>query len=204
MSVEKKISEIISIFFHPMLTPTYVLILFLNISFFSGYRFSSDVKIYLVAFVFIMTFVIPALLMWVLKKMKVIETMHMNNRMERVVPLAMMAVVYYITYYSLKKIEIMDIFNLFLLGIIVVTLTTLLINLATKISLHMVSVGGVSGAMLGLLLNYPLDLRWVLYALIILSGVVGYARLTISNHTLRQVYNGFMLGFVLMLALFVL
>jgi len=50
--------------------------------------------------------------------------------------------------------------------------------------------------------------RWSLLLLalllILLSGVVGYARLTITNHTLRQVYNGFMMGFVVMLALFVL
>jgi len=204
MSLEKKISEIISVLFHPMLMPTYVLIFFLNISYFSGYIFSSDVKIYLVLFVFIMTFVIPALLMWVLKKMKVIETMQMNNRMERMIPLAIMAVVYYITYYSLKKIEILDVYNLFLLGITIVTLSAMLINLSTKISLHMVAAGGVSGAMLGLLLVYPINMIWVLYTLIILSGVVGYSRLTISNHTLRQVYNGFMLGFVLLLVLFVL
>ncbi len=68
----------------------------------------------------------------------------------------------------------------------------------------MIAVGGVAGTILGLLLTYPINMRGLFYAVIILAGVVGYARLTVTNHTLRQVYNGFMLGFVLMLSLFIL
>jgi len=202
--MEKKIAQLISVFFHPMLMPTYALVLFLNIDYFISFSYSTEIKVYFIAFIFIMTFVIPALLMFVLKKLQVIETLQMNHRQERMVPLIMMSVVYYITYYSLNKIGVLNVYNLFLLGITAVTLFAMVINLYTKISLHMIAMGGIAGVMLGLLLIYPLDLRWVLYLLFLLSGIVAYARLTVSDHTMRQVYNGFMLGFVVMLALFVL
>jgi len=202
--MEKKIAQLISVLFHPMLMPTYALVLFLNIDYFIAFSYSTEIKTYFIAFIFIMTFVIPASLMFVLKKLQVIESIQMNQRQERMVPLIMMSVVYYITYYSLDKIGVLNAYNLFLLGITAVTLFTMVINLYTKISLHMISMGGIAGVMLGLLLIYPLDLRWLLYLLFLLSGIVAYARLTVSDHTMRQVYNGFMLGFVVMLALFVL
>ena len=202
--MEKKFAGVISVLFHPMLMPSYALVLFLNLNYFVSYDYAFEIKAYLVAFVFIMTFALPAILMFLLKKIKAIESFKMNGRKERMLPLAMMAVIYYITYYSLRRTGILITFNLFLLGTTIVTLFTLVVNMYTKISLHMVSMGGIAGALLGLLLDYPLDLQWMLYLLILLSGLVGYARLTVSNHTLRQVYNGFMMGFVIMLALFVM
>jgi membrane-associated phospholipid phosphatase len=54
------------------------------------------------------------------------------------------------------------------------------------------------------MLIFPVDTEVSVYLFFLLSGLVGYARLTVNNHTLRQVYNGFMLGFVVMLALFVI
>ena len=68
----------------------------------------------------------------------------------------------------------------------------------------MIGMGGVAGSILGLLLVYPVNMRWLFYLVVLLAGVVGYARLTVTNHTLRQVYNGFMMGFVLMLVFFIL
>ena len=202
--MEKKFAGVISVLFHPMLMPSYALVLLLNLNYFISYDYAFEIKAYLVTFVFIMTFVLPAILMVLLKKVRAIESLKMDDRKERMLPLAMMAVIYYITYYSLRRTGILITFNLFLLGTTIVTLFTLVVNMYTKISLHMVSMGGIAGALLGLLLNYPIDLQWMLYLLILLSGLVGYARLTVSNHTLRQVYNGFMMGFVIMLALFVM
>ncbi len=202
--MEKKLSNLISVLFHPLLFPVYMLVLFFYIPGFTVFTYSASIKWYLVVFVFIMTFIIPASLLFLLKRFKVIETLHMNNRQERMLPLAIMAGIYFVTYYSLDKIGSLAMFNLFLLGVAMASLITIPINLYTKISLHMIAVGGVAGTILGLLLTYPINMRGLFYAVIILAGVIGYARLTVTNHTLRQIYNGFMLGFVLMLSLFIL
>ena len=202
--MEKKLAGIISLLFHPMLLPTYMLVIFFYIPGFTIFSISTEIKFYLIAFVFIMTFGIPASLVFMLKRLKVIESLQMDNRKERLMPLGIMAGIYFITFYSLNHIGSLALFNLFLLGVAVVSLVAMVITLYTKISLHMIGAGGVSGAVLGLLLVYPVDVRWLFYLVILLSGVVGYARLTVTNHTLRQLYNGFMMGFVLMLALFIL
>jgi len=202
--MEKKLAGIISMLFHPLLLPTYMLFLLLYIPGFTVFTYSTEIKLYLTVFVFIMTFGIPASLVFMLKRFKVIDSLQMNLRQERMIPLAMMAGVYFITYYSLSKIGSLALFNLFLLGVATTSLTALAVNLYTKISLHMIGMGGVAGSILGLLLVYPVNIRWLFYLIVLLAGVVGYARLTITNHTLRQVYNGFMMGFVLMLAFFIL
>ncbi len=202
--MEKKLAGIISLLFHPLLLPTYMLIILFYIPGFTIFSYSTETKFYLIAFVFIMTFGIPASLVYMLKRFKVIESLQMNNRKERLIPLGMMAGIYFITFYSLNNIGSLALFNLFLIGVAIVSLVAIVITLYTKISLHMMGAGGVSGALLGLLLAYPVDMRWLFYLVILLAGVIGYARLTITNHTLRQLYNGFMMGFVLMLALFIL
>lgn len=202
--MEKKLAGIISLLFHPLLLPTYMLIILFYIPGFTIFSYSTETKFYLIAFVFIMTFGIPASLVFMLKRFKVIESLQMNNRKERLIPLGMMAGIYFITFYSLNNIGSLALFNLFLIGVAIVSLVAIVITLYTKISLHMMGAGGVSGALLGLLLAYPVDMRWLFYLVILLAGVIGYARLTITNHTLRQLYNGFMMGFVLMLALFIL
>ncbi len=201
--MEKKLSDIISVLFHPMLFPTYMLVLFLYIPEFTLFSYSSDIKLYLLVFVFIMTFAIPASLLFMLKRFKIIESLQMSNRQERMLPLAIMAGVYFITWYSLKNIGSLGLFNLFLLGVAFSSLITLPVNYFTKISLHMIGMGGVAGVILGLLLVYPLNMRWLFYVTILFSGLVGYARLTVTNHSLRQIYNGFMLGFVIMLILYI-
>ncbi len=201
--MEKKISNIISVLFHPMLFPTYLLVLFFYIPGFTVFNYSTDIKFYLLVFVFIMTFAIPASLLFMLKRFKVIDSFQMSNRQERMLPLAIMTGVYFITWYSLKNIGSLGLFNLFLLGVGFTSLITLPVNFFTKISLHMIGMGGVAGVVLGLLLVYPVNMRWLFYMVILLSGLVGYARLTVTNHSLRQIYNGFMLGFVIMLTLYI-
>jgi len=202
--MERKLAATISVLFHPLLFPTYMLFLFLYIPGFTVFTYSTEIKFYLAVFVFIMTFGIPASLAFMLKRFKVIDSLQMNSRQERMIPLAMMAGVYFITYYSLSKMGSLALFNLFLLGVAITSLAALAINLYTKISLHMIGMGGVAGSILGLLLVYPVNMRWLFYLVVLLAGVVGYARLTVTNHTLRQVYNGFMMGFVLMLVFFIL
>ena len=202
--MEQKFANLISVLFHPVLIPTYMLVVLLNSGYFYTFGFSGEVKLYLIAFVFIMTCLIPASLMFVLKKTGIIKTIRMNDRQERMIPIAITSVIYYITYYALSKTGILNVYNRFLLGITVLSLFSLLINFSTKISLHMIAMGGITGALLGFMLNFPVDTAVSVYLFFLLSGLVGYARLTISNHTLRQVYNGFMLGFVVMLALFVI
>ena len=73
----------------------------------------------------------------------------------------------------------------------------LIITFFWKISMHMIGIGGLAGAMMALSFRFGLDL-WLLFSVIILaSGLLGVARLQLKAHSPSQVYVGFVLGFLI-------
>jgi membrane-associated phospholipid phosphatase len=199
--MEKKFAKLISIILHPLLSPFYALLFFYNIPFLLFNRFNTSIKILIAAYIFFMTFFVPAMLILMLKKNKAIKSLQMESRQERMLPLAIMSIIYYITYYFLKNLEIINIYCLFLLGITLITLLTLIINFYSKISLHMIGIGGLSGTYLGLLLTFPGTNIIFFYLIIIISGIVAYSRIVLTNHTVRQLFYGYLLGFSMIFVL---
>jgi membrane-associated phospholipid phosphatase len=55
--------------------------------------------------------------------------------------------------------------------------------------------------MLGIIYRLQLDFEAVLIAVLLVSGIVAYARLRLNAHTPAQVYTGFLLGFAIELGL---
>ena len=68
-----------------------------------------------------------------------------------------------------------------------------MINLFWKISIHMMGIGGFTGMMLTMASLYKTDLTWV-YIGIITAGLVGFSRLQMNAHSIKQVALGFVLG----------
>jgi hypothetical protein len=201
--MEKRFAEFISYIFHPLLMPTYLLVLFLNLPVFVFNEYSFNLKLMLTGYVFLLTFFVPAMMMLMMKKNKIIRSLKMEERSERMLPLAFMSVIYYITYYFLNRLGVLNIYSLFLLGTTLTTLITMLINFRWKISLHMIGVGGISGVMVALAYQVSeINILWV-YGVLFVSGLVAYARILTAQHTVRQLFYGYLLGFSIMFFLMV-
>jgi len=115
-----------------------------------------------------------------------------------------MAVFYYFTYFTLNRQGSFPVLNLFLVGSAILALLTLLVNNYSKISLHLISWGGFSGALTGLAFLFHLEPFFWIVLILFLSGLTGFARLKADAHKPREVYMGYMLGFVVMFALFLI
>lgn len=126
----------------------------------------------------------------------------MESRHERVLPLFIVAIFFYMTYYMLKQGPYFVVFNIFMLGATLLVIISLLINYFTKISIHMVALGGLFGTFAGFDLALSVDLRPLLSVIILVSGITAYARLYLKAHTSGQVYGGFILATVFMFSLF--
>ena len=202
--MEKRISGVLSVILHPLLVPVFfVLIIFQFPIYFLPLQLIS-IKYVVLLYVFLMTGLAPALITWILRRLKLIHSLTMEERNDRVFPLLTMAVFYYITYYTLNKQGSFPVMNLFLVGSSILALITLLVNSYTKISLHMIAWGGFSGALTGLAFLFHLHpFLWIILVLF-LSGVTGYARLRKDAHQPREIYLGYMLGFVVMFSLFLI
>ncbi len=200
----KKISNILSIILHPLLVPTFfVLVVYQFPVYFLPIQLI-EIKYVVLLYVVLMTSIVPALVAFVLWHFKVISSLAMKQRSDRVFPLITMAVLYYFTYYTLNKQGSFPVLNLFLVGSAILALLTLLINNYSKISLHLVSWGGFSGALTGLAFLFHLEPFFWIVLVFFFSGLTGFARLKADAHKPREVYLGFMLGFAVMFALFLI
>jgi len=200
--MEKNFARAISYIFHPLLIPSYavLILMFLPENRFMDLPFQP--ALLLLAFIFLATCIFPALLMLILKNFKVISSLEMENQKERVLPLVVMSMIYYAVFYLLKQGPFNTVFNLFMLGSTMLVLLTLLINYFWKISIHMIAQGGLFGAVLGLAIRFGAETRLFLFLIILLAGITAFARLKLKVHTQAEVYGGFVLGAGGMAALF--
>lgn len=197
------LAKFISAIFHPLLVPTYGIILLLGIHTHSILIIPDNSKVFLIAFVFISTFVLPAFVILILKKMGVVTSYQMPNRRERVLPVLIVGIAFFVTYYFLKRVGVFGIISLFMAGSTLIVLLALLINYATKISLHTTAWGGLLGAIIGFSLRYNLDLSITISIVILTIGLITTSRLKLNAHTPFQVYLGFLLGSLSMLGLLI-
>jgi hypothetical protein len=200
--MEKILAKAISVVFHPLLLPTYALLLLFSTNFYFVLVLPEAYKYLILGFVFITTFVLPSLMMLILLKAKMISSLQMENSKERVLPMFIVAAFFFVTFYFLRESPQAAIFNLFMLGATILVLLSVLINYITKISIHMVAQGGLFGTFTGMALVFHQDILHIIYLIIIVAGLTGFARLKLKAHSSMQVYLGFLLGSIFMLAMF--
>lgn len=199
---EKSPSRIISWLFHPLFLPLYGLIWLL----FSGIYFSltipGNLKMLLAGMVLITTVIFPAVFIMILYRRRVIESLYMHKRDDRVYPLVITSVFFYLTFHLFRQLHILSGFQAFMLGSTLLVIICLLVNFISKLSLHMAGTGGLFGFVAGL--SYLMNDIYLsaLIICLLIAGLTGYARLKLQAHTPGQVYAGFIAGAVIMLLVF--
>ncbi|KAB1063181.1 hypothetical protein [Salibacter halophilus] len=195
--MSQKIAKFISVLFHPLIMPTYgVLLLFNFVDAYFVYTINETARTFILSIVFLNTFLLPVGLILYLLRTKRITDIQVTNREERWLPIILTTLFYVTTYYLLDEFGMNRIVMLMLGAGILSIIAAFFINLVWKISMHMVGLGGLAGVFYGMaqMLNVPVVL--VLLALILIGGIVGYARLVLKQHTLNQLLVGAVLGFV--------
>ena len=104
----------------------------------------------------------------------------------------------------LKQLHISDIYYLFLLGATFLIIIALLITFYWKISVHMIGIGGMLGALIGISFRINVDFVILIALTVLCSGIVGFARLKLNTHKPLQIYTGFLSGVIIMLLVFLI
>jgi hypothetical protein len=151
--------------------------------------------------VILTTLLFPLFITWMLIRLDVISSVFMTRREERVYPVLAMAVFYYLTYFLLKGIHISLIFSYYMLGATLLAIFSLAINFYRKISLHAVAAGSFTGLFLGLSLGFGINLYLEILTGIVVSGIIGYARIKTESHQPAEIYSGFLMGVTIMTVL---
>jgi membrane-associated phospholipid phosphatase len=194
-------ARILTYIFHPLLIPTYGMILLYKV-FSRMYFLDGDPRIFwlLLGITLITTCLLPAMSSYILLRSGMLKSLEMNERRERILPYLTTAMYYLFAFYMLRDFPVpagmLTAMRLFTLGGAAAIVGTMVINFYWKISAHTVAIGGLIGAVLALSMLLPMVPPELLYIVLLLGGIVGYARLRLDAHSPAQVYAGYLLGFL--------
>lgn len=202
-------ATLLSGIFHPLLVPTmmFVLLVIINPYLFGSNGFNDQRTILTLIMMVLYTCVIPMIAVVLMRLLNMVNSIHMEDRMERIGPLLLVMVLYFWVYYNFSQSnDVPTIFSAFLLGVVVALAVSFAINVLDKISLHAVGMGGLTGmVMISMALfgseglhfgALRISLGLLVILVVLMAGLVGSARLAMGAHTKIQVYTGYLVGFL--------
>ena len=190
-----KLTQLISILLHPMFMP--ILALHLTLLVLPSLAFTLSQNLLLIYGILIFsTMVLPLIsIFWLMQKGKV-SSLEMSNHKERSLPLFKTVIWMSFGYYLLQNLLFYTpILKAELLGAILIILLAAIISKFWKISLHLLGIGGVVGVFIALQIMHG-DFLYLLLLFILLSGLLGVARIKQKAHNYAQVYAGFLVGLI--------
>ncbi|MDA7768179.1 hypothetical protein N8904_00490 [Flavobacteriales bacterium] len=191
-----KFAQFISVLAHPLFMPSYAFGLLMYTNPYINMMVSDSTKSAIIIILSTFTIILPILSAIILKKLKVIDSIYMKTSEERKWPFIFTLAWYYFAIQLLSRLYIPQSFLLLMLGAISAIGLSLIITLRWKISIHMLGIGGVIGAIIGISHRFQFDHSNLIIALVLFAGLVGFARLKTLSHNYKQVYAGFLLGLI--------
>lgn len=168
--------------------------------------FPATLRLSLLVLIFVGTFGVPALLIYYLYRSGYVQTIHLSTLADRRLPFFLTAFVYaFLTILFAYRMELISTIApeiAVLLGSITLSILIVgIISLYWQISAHTVGLSGVIGIIAGIMLKFgQAELFVPLLFSIVLTGLVGSARLQLNAHTPAQIGAGFALGLSISLA----
>lgn len=192
----KYFANSISVIFHPLLMCSYGSIIFLFFLKGSIYDFMTPLKLKWVisAMIFSFTFLLPVMNIFILYKLRRINTFTLEDQKERTFPYILTSCFYFGLFYLFLDLNIWPSIKVLIFGGGLAVFLTAIVNLRYKISAHAVGIGGLIGSLM--MISYVLKYNAVpeIAILFLLAGIIGSSRLFLESHTPAQIYSGLFLG----------
>ena len=188
-------AHIVSDVFSPMLAPTYALLAALCLTPMS--LLPTSPKVWATAGIVFITAIIPMLFILLLIRMGKVSDTAITDRNERTAPFCATILCYIGAAFFVRYLRAPYWIQNFYLAAAMVAAISLLVTHWWKISAHTGAMGGVAGIIFwmahrGILIGAPL--AWIC-AVILIVGMVAWARLYLDKHTVLQTLAGALLGF---------
>ena len=197
------LAKTLSGLFHPLLLPVY---LALGLLFLPQFAPATPVHlkwqaISIVSYTFV---ILPVSILYILAKWGKIESMHLKLQKERFLPLFLVAISYILGLRLLHVFDAPATLVLLMRGVCLAIIIVALISIVWKISAHTTAIGGALGIILLLSIIHKVDLSGLAAFMTLFAGAIGWARLYLECHTIKQVNYGFLTGFSSMIISFIL
>lgn len=191
-----RLAHILSWVFVPLLMPVYGIILIFSLSILS--LAPVHTKVVYILTIFAANFVVPMLLVLLLKKMGMIQDVGLNGRKERLIPYLITIVCLGGSAFFLYMKGAPQWVAMFYAGGALAALINMLVNFRWKISAHAAGIAGLVAMLVQIMKEGvpTTGMTWWIVGAILVSGALGSARIWLGRHTLMQVLAGTLVGFL--------
>jgi membrane-associated phospholipid phosphatase len=187
-----KFSKFISYFLHPINFPIIGTILYFLLI--PQHVFIEQEHL-IIKIILLFNYAFPLLLLFLLKRFKMIDSYHMVTIDERKFPTLLFVSVSFILGNWLYKSNVVDLLALLYFGYgLALLFSYLLLYNNLKISLHTAAAGGLISFFIYFSYSYQLNMIVIISILFIISGLIATSRLKLKAHNSKEVYLGFMVG----------
>lgn len=191
----KRFYKTVSIILHPIVVPIVTLLLYFIFD--KNNFYTSKIKLVILALVFVTTYIIPLLLLLLFKKLKLTKSFNPRSIKERKFPVIVMVIIFYITGNILKyKLHMMEFAILFYATTLSLILIYIYFYFKIKASTHLMSLGISTSIFIIFGIIYSEKYILIVIGYILCSGILANARLHLETHTSKEVYLGYLFGFI--------
>ena len=195
-----KLYKFISYIFHPVLTPIVCTLLYFIII---PNHIPRKFAYWVLIIVFVTTYIFPLLLLYFLKKVKLIENYQLSSINERKFPILFFTSVTLFLGIRLLKFNIIDLLAFSFFGCaLALSISFILLFIKIKTSLHTLGISGLIGFISIISYEYKLNLLILLILLFLLFGIVATSRLKLKAHTMSEIFIGLIIGFTSQLIIY--
>jgi len=194
--MRETIARYISMLFHPVFIPSFGFLLLLNTDLYTV-MLSVEAKRYIMLVVLFTTATLPMLTVAVMSLSSKFDFYMIQSR-DRIVPLLFTSVFYYIGFMLLAKIHFLPTLKLFMIASVLVIVALLLISFSWNICVHMAALGAVTATFFAMAFRAGINPMYSIIGLVLISGLVGSARLALNKNSLMQLAAGYSLGFFIL------
>ncbi len=207
----RALAQFVSVLFHPLYVVVFVYALFTIVNPFQFSNFDRIEQGVFFISLMVQSIIIPIVAILMMKFLGMIGGLEMEERTDRIGPLIVTGICYlWLTINFMNNSDVPPFLTSFMLGATISLFLGFLMNLAEKISLHTIGIGGLIAAYCIMIYKYGygyatvqiaggeyyVHLMLILAILIILGGLVASARLYLGRHVSREVYGGFLVGLI--------
>jgi hypothetical protein len=195
----RAVAEVISYLSHPLFIPLLVTVLLVNAmpEYFVALK-ADTIRIpfdTLYIRVIVTCIFFPMLVVMLCRSLGFVDSFQLRSQKDRIIPYIACTIFYFWAYYAFKRQGITPPFyNAFFLGTFIAIVIGMVANSYVKISMHTIGWGGVVGFLLMLMTGMNMNISLPLIAALLITGIVGTARLILQAHTPAEIYTGFILG----------
>ncbi|GAB4322770.1 MAG: hypothetical protein Kow00127_15420 [Bacteroidales bacterium] len=201
--MQTTLAKWISIILMPLLVPLYSLLIIYTLPLYGVLIIPQQYRLIILGMVFVSTFLFPVVMLLIMMRRGLVNSLHLDRRQERIIPLMITGFFFFLAYNMVRNMHLDEVFLKIFLGSFLSVMLALIISLFWKISMHMIGMGGLVGGLVGIALSTGIDLTGWIALSFLAAGLTGTARLLLQAHSPAQIYSGFAAGFFVLLILFV-